>query len=459
MNIKHHVLLFPILALLLAGVLACSQSAPESADSYDSASTMVDSPPPAGPAEARPNTMVMRDSSSATAPTPAPSSSGYSGGGEMSRPAPTAMPEAMSEPASGEVQQGVVAERLIEVPVEVEKQVIVQAPAEAPPSVESVPYRSQSAGSQAPAPTSVPAAPHTTMGRAGPPGPLATPTGTGQQTTGPLATAVPSTAASGSGTGQAQPGAVTFQDNRRNPAVATVKDAVSTFSLDTDRTSYRLALNWAREGYEVDPDSVRAEEWVNAFNYGYGYPVSDTEFAITTDVFRHPLEGHKHLARVAFQAPRVQDDSTPLNVTLVLDASGSMAEGNRVEIARAAAESIRQALRPQDRLAVIHFSEQVQGGNTVEHTRPDDRKLKNSIGRLQPGGATNVQAGLNLGVQLADDARWRRPDAFNYVILMSDGVANVDATNPLEIVELSLHGDSETASKSMATPEPSCSLS
>ena len=40
--------------------------------------------------------------------------------------------------------------------------------------------------------------------------------------------------------------------------MSTAADAVSTFSLDTDRTSYYLALNWARAGYEVEPDSVRA---------------------------------------------------------------------------------------------------------------------------------------------------------------------------------------------------------
>ena len=48
--------------------------------------------------------------------------------------------------------------------------------------------------------------------------------------------------------------------------------------------------------------------------------------------------------------------------------------------------------------------------------------------------STNVQAGLDLGVQLADEMRRDRPDAYNYVILMSDGVANVDATDPFRIL-------------------------
>ncbi len=86
---------------------------------------------------------------------------------------------------------------------------------------------------------------------------------------------------------------------------------------------------------------MRAEEWINAFNYQYAPPADDWGFAITSDLVAHPLEERKHLVRIGFQAAEVPDDR-PLNVTLVLDASGSMRDGNRVDIARSAAEAIRQ---------------------------------------------------------------------------------------------------------------------
>ena len=136
-------------------------------------------------------------------------------------------------------------------------------------------------------------------------------------------------------------GTTTFQDYPRATFVTTARDAVSTFSLDTDRTSFHLALNWAQSNYRVEPDSVRAEEWINAFNYSYAFPLREDSFAITSDVFDHPLDNDLHLARIAFQAADFAYDDTPVNVTLVLDASGSMSSGNRVAIAREAAESIR----------------------------------------------------------------------------------------------------------------------
>ena len=276
------------------------------------------------------------------------------------------------------------------------------------------------------------------------PRPTATPIAEAMMEREPTATEammmVPTATAASQG---APPPDTTFVDYLRERFVSAAVDNVSTFSLDTDRTSYYLALNTAMAGYDVDPDSVRAEEWINAFNYNYKRPLRDDSFAISTDVFRHPLDGRMHLARIAFQAPEIDYDATPVNVTLVLDASGSMADGNRVDIAREAADSIRRSLRSRDRIAVVHFSTNVLREFTVDHTHPDDADVTRSIDRLAPHNSTNVQAGLDLGVQLAHRARRDNPDAYNYIILMSDGVANVDATDPFAILESAGERDSQ----------------
>ena len=320
--------------------------------------------------------------------------------------------------AAGASGQDIVVEK--EVPVVIEKEVVVEkvVTVEIPVVVERVVERlpvlavEAPARAPAPAPTRRPVVVEKTVAAASR-GPAATP-----------ATRRPA----------GQPGTTTFQDTARQPLTATREDAVSTFSLDTDRTSFQLALNWARAGHRVDPKSVRAEEWVNAFDYGYAAPRASDRFAITSELFAHPLDSGKYMARVAFQAPDVVT-TAPLNVTLVLDASGSMREGNRVAIARAAAEAIRRSLDRDDRMAVVHFTTSVLDQFTVEAARPDDRAVANSIAQLAPHNSTNVQAGLNLGVRLADRLRRERPQALNYVILMSDGVANVDATDPFAILE------------------------
>ena len=424
----HRILVVALAALFCLAVVACGQSEPE-----------VGRVEPAGSAPGESFDSVSRGQQVLRGPAGPQGDAGAAvpASAQSSQPAaqrayPTAAPQAASAPASPAEPA-----RVVEREVEVAKEVVVEREVS-----QAVPL--ESAGPQGPA---GPAGPAGAAGAAGPAGPAGQPTsprgpigpqgaaGPAAQSGAPSPTAAPYAAGGGAGGGFSQPGATIFKDYQRTPVVATVKDSVSTFSLDTDRTSYRLALNWAREGFQVEPDSVRAEEWINAFDYGYSRPARDTEFAITTQVFRHPLEEGKHLARLAFQAPELHDDSRPLNVTLVLDASGSMGEGNRVAIARTAAESIRQSLRPRDRIAVVQFTDTVIDRFTVKHRRPGDSAVRRSISRLQPNGATNVQAGLNLGVELASQVRRERPDAYHYVILMSDGVANVDATNPFAILE------------------------
>lgn len=234
---------------------------------------------------------------------------------------------------------------------------------------------------------------------------------------------------------QATPDATTFKNYQRSPTFLTTEDPVSTFSLDTDRASYQIALAWARQGHAVDPAAVRAEEWINAFDYGYAPPQDPSRFAIASALTNHPLDPEKALARLSFQAPELPESTDRLNVTLVIDASGSMAEGSRIEIARAAAHALRFSLRGTDHLAIVQFDSQVLHENTVDYTYPSSLDLESSIDGLEPGGSTNVQAGLNKAVQLAAEARADRPDALNYIILMSDGVANVDATNPYAILD------------------------
>ena len=230
------------------------------------------------------------------------------------------------------------------------------------------------------------------------------------------------------------PSATTFRDYQQSRFESTAEDSISTFSLDTDRTSFQLALNWARAGHEVDP-GLRACRGVDQrLRLRLRCPGPPRQLRHNDRRLHPPLDSRMHLVRLGFQAPELQDDA-PLNVTLVLDASGSMSDGNRVAIAREAAESIRRSLGSRDRIGVVHFTTDVIDKLTVRHTRPDDRDVRRSIDRLAPHDSTNVQAGLDLGVKLADRVRRERPDAYNYVILMSDGVANVDATDPFGILE------------------------
>ena len=122
------------------------------------------------------------------------------------------------------------------------------APAPAAPAPQAAPALS----AQVARPTVAPAAPQMA---APAPAPAATASGGGNTTAQMHPGGPPPNRRWGRQHKPQSPGATTFEDYRRSRFVWTEDDAISTFSLDTDRTSYHLALNWARSGYEVDPDS------------------------------------------------------------------------------------------------------------------------------------------------------------------------------------------------------------
>jgi Ca-activated chloride channel family protein len=89
-------------------------------------------------------------------------------------------------------------------------------------------------------------------------------------------------------------------------------------------------------------------------------------------------------------------------------------------------------LRPDDSVAIVVYGSEARV--VLNPTSGEDRAtILDAIYSLRPEGSTNAEAGLRLGYQVA----WNsfHGGAINRVILCSDGVANVGATGPDEILE------------------------
>ena len=75
-----------------------------------------------------------------------------------------------------------------------------------------------------------------------------------------------------------------------NPFIDTEDDHLSTFAMDVDTASYTVARRFVMDGNLPDPDSVRVEEFINYFDYGYE-PPSDDAFAIHMEGSPSPSVG------------------------------------------------------------------------------------------------------------------------------------------------------------------------
>lgn len=119
-------------------------------------------------------------------------------------------------------------------------------------------------------------------------------------------------------------------------------------------------------------------------------------------------------------------------MTLVVDRSGSMDRQNRLGLVKASLAVLADRLRDDDTVAVVSFDDQATPILEPTPARDTDAILE-AVDRLQPGGSTNLEAGLRLGYDQARESY--DDDAVNVVVLCSDGVANVGDTMPGSIVD------------------------
>jgi Ca-activated chloride channel homolog len=226
---------------------------------------------------------------------------------------------------------------------------------------------------------------------------------------------------------------ITARDSGVNADILTRDDAESTFAMDVDTGSYTLARSLVEQGQLPPIDAVRAEEFVNSFDQQYQSPEPGKTFAIHVDGTPAPfLAANKRIVRVGVQGRRVDAaDRKPVRLTFVIDTSGSMAEGGKLETVVASLDALLSQLGPDDQVAVVRFSNQSQV--VLEPTiATRTSEIREALRSLRPDGSTNAEAGLRLGYSVAQ--RMFTSTATNRVVLLSDGVANVGPNGPEAIL-------------------------
>jgi Ca-activated chloride channel family protein len=223
-----------------------------------------------------------------------------------------------------------------------------------------------------------------------------------------------------------------FEDYGYREFVDTDVDPLSTFALDVDTGSYTVVRRWLDEGTLPPIEAVRPEEMINAFEYDYRAPRRGLDLSI--DGGPSPFDRDHVLVRVGVQGEVVDDeDRPPAALTFVVDTSGSMDRDDRLGLVKRSLEMLVDELEPDDTVAIVTYES--DAGIVLEPTPAADRDaILDAIDDLEPGGSTNLEAGLRTGYGLAGEAF--REGGINRVVLASDGVANVGMTDPAALASL-----------------------
>ena len=219
-----------------------------------------------------------------------------------------------------------------------------------------------------------------------------------------------------------------YPDATPNPVKRTAEQPVSTFSIDVDTAAYANVRRFIQDGAAPPRDAVRVEEMINAFDYGYAAPRSEAEpFNIVTGMTAAPWAEGRQVLRVALQGYELPEASRrPLNLTFLVDVSGSMNSPDKLELAKRAMNLAIDRLRPQDSLAVTYYAE---GAGTTLAPTPGTEKLKMrcAVASLYASGGTAGATGMTNAYDQAQ-ASFSRAKV-NRILMFTDGDFNVGVTD------------------------------
>ena len=227
--------------------------------------------------------------------------------------------------------------------------------------------------------------------------------------------------------------AMFFKNYGVNPFIDTDDEHLSTFAVDVDTGAYTICRKYLKDGHMPPDEAVRAEEFINYFDYHYKAP-KDKAFAIYLEGAPSKFGGGKHqLLKIGIKGREIAaEDRKDANLVFVIDTSGSMEREDRLELVKKALRLLVDQLRDKDRIGIVAYGThayKVLDPTTVRH----QDEIISAIDSLHPEGSTNAEEGIVMGYKMAD--KIFDEDRINRVILCSDGVANEGNTGADSILK------------------------
>ena len=138
---------------------------------------------------------------------------------------------------------------------------------------------------------------------------------------------------------------------------------------------------------------------------------------------------------ISIEGTKIETDQprTPLNISLVVDRSGSMQSNGKLSFVKKACEIVVDNLSQEDNLSLVAYDTYV---NIIQSQKKVENKglLKQKIRDIYTGGSTNLSGGMLEGY--AQVKSLFKEKSVNRVLLLSDGLANHGVTDREELQKI-----------------------
>ena len=199
-------------------------------------------------------------------------------------------------------------------------------------------------------------------------------------------------------------------------------------SSSAERGSYLAGL-----GRVIPPEEIYVDSYIAQSDYNYPIPGTGALNVIPAAGF----SDNRAYLLIGLRGKKEDfSELPPMNISFVIDISGSMSEQNKLEWVKESFNIFIEKVRPQDFVSVVIFDNKSELLIKPAYIRnqQDRDQFRKQVNALNPRGGTNIFAGMEMGYSQVE-ANFRQ-DYTNRVILLTDGIDNGSGKNRKEFLDV-----------------------
>ncbi|WP_289659366.1 vWA domain-containing protein [Flavobacterium panacagri] len=189
-------------------------------------------------------------------------------------------------------------------------------------------------------------------------------------------------------------------------------------------------MNSRNESGAFSERMIIVEDFVNYHKHKISIPKKE-ETELSIDYDNDLLENKNSFVLQVGLATAIKENLTKtskeVNISLVVDNSGSMAGNDKLTYVKSAIKTFVRKLENGMSLSLITFSTDARVVIKTEKLESNREKIYQIIDNIQPEGSTNIYAGMMLGYE--EIAKTHNDDKNSRLILLTDGMVNTGETS------------------------------